>query len=197
MRKHAADFLTIHARTVAQSYRGEPHYDFIRQAVEMLDCPVFANGNITSAHKAEHVIASTGAAGVMIGRHAIRNPWIFKQIREHSLGQPLTQPTLGDVYQYIKDLYEICCGRIERERSAVNHLKKFVNFVGQSVDPRSRFVKAMRRCHAEDEFFGVCEEHLLADGRADEPFPIEPYSGVVARPNCEDGHVTQVQECRL
>lgn len=197
VRKHQVDFLTIHARTVAQSYRGEPHYEFIKQAVDMLDCPIFANGNVTSAYKAQHIVETTGATGVMIGRAAIRNPWIFKHVREHSLGQALTQPTLADAYQYIRDLFEVCCGKIERERSAINHLKKYVNFVGQSVDPHTRFIKAMRRCHTEKEFFGVCAEHLLADDRKDQPFAIEPYAGVVARPNCEDGHVAHVKECKL
>ena len=82
VRKHGADLLTIHARTVAESYRGEPHYEFIQQAAKELDCPVYANGNITSAAKAKHVMETTGCAGVMIGRSAIRNPWIFRQTRE-------------------------------------------------------------------------------------------------------------------
>lgn len=195
--KHGADLLTIHARTVAESYRGEPHYDLIRHAAHALRCPVYANGNITSAAKAKHVLDTTGCAGVMIGRSAIRNPWIFRQIREFSKGEPIFQPTLADVHAYIRDLFEICCGGIERERSAINHLKKFVNFVGQSVDPRTRFIKAMRRCHTEAEFFEVCDAHLIANGNAELPFSIEPYSGVVARPNCEDGSVVKIEPCRL
>ncbi len=194
--KHGVDFLTIHARTVKEMYRGEPHYEYIRQAVEMLDIPVYANGNITSAAKAEHVMQQTGAAGVMIGRHAIRNPWIFTQIREHSLGKQLTQPTLADVRLYIRRLYEMS-DHWDRERSRINHLKKYVNFIGQSVDPNTRFIKAMRRCHTELDFFNVCDEHLIDNNRADVPFPMEPYEGVVARPNCEDGHVEIIQECRL
>ncbi len=194
--KHGVDLLTIHARTVAQSYRGEPHYEFIEQAAKALRCPVYANGNITSAAKARHVVDTTGCAGVMIGRSAIRNPWIFRQVREFSLGKSVFQPTLKDVYGYIRDIFEICCSNIEHERSAINHLKKFVNFVGQSVDPQTRFIKAMRRCHTETEFFAVCEEHLLHEDRAAIPFPMEPYSGVVARPNCEDGSVVHVDPQR-
>jgi tRNA-dihydrouridine synthase B len=196
--KHRVDFMTIHARTVAQSYRGEPDYSYIGKAVEALDIPVFANGNITSPRKAAMVVEQTNATGVMIGRSAIRNPWIFRQIREHSSGQPVTQPKIADVYDYIKMLYEVCCSKIERERSAINHLKKYANFIGQSVDPKTRFIKAMRRCHTEEAFFGVCKEHLLDSEIADTPFPLEPYTGVVARPNCEDGHVVVPSEpCKL
>jgi DNA-binding transcriptional MocR family regulator len=69
------------------------------------------------------------------------------------------------------------------ERAHVARMKKFLNFVGQSVDPEGRFLHAMRRAMTEAELFAVCTEHLLA--RADEPFADEPYPGVVARPNCE------------
>lgn len=199
VRKHGADLLTIHARTVAESYRGEPHYEFIKQAAAELKCPVYANGNITSAAKANHVMDTTGCAGVMIGRSAIRNPWVFRQTREFSTGQEVFQPTLEDVYGYIRDLFDICCGHIQTERSAVNHLKKFANFVGQSIPASRDFLKPMRRCHTEEEFFEVCKHCLLDNGNASQPFPMEPISGVVARPNCEDGSVVHVteQECKL
>lgn len=195
--KYSIDLLTIHARTVREAYRGEPHYEFVKKAVEALDCPVFANGNITSAAKANRVIKDTGATGVMIGRSAIRNPWIFRQVREFSHGNPIFQPTLADVRQYVDDLNEMCKEKIERERSRVNHLKKFLNFVGQSVDPDGRFMKAVRRCQDEETFFKTCDEHLIEGDKATQPFRIEPYAGVVARPNCEDGHVTEVGECKL
>jgi tRNA-dihydrouridine synthase B len=197
VRKHGVDLLTIHARTVAESYRGEPHYEFIREAVGMLSIPVLANGNITSPAKASQVIRETGAAGLMIGRSAIRNPWIFQQIREASLGQPVFQPTLADAYRYIEDLHQMCREKIAVERPAIHHLKKFINFVGQSVDPQGRFIKAMRRCQSDEAFFEVCREHLLSEDRAAQLFAIEPYAGVVARPNCEDGYQSGQEGCSL
>ena len=80
--KHNVDLLSVHGRTVKEGYRSDVHYDFIGRAARHVRCPVLANGNITSAAKAADVIKETGAAGVMIGRHAIRNPWIFRQCRE-------------------------------------------------------------------------------------------------------------------
>src|ERR1019366_848189 len=77
------DLLTIHGRTVKEMYRSEVHYDAIAQAVGRVRCPVLANGNVTSSASAASVLARTRAAGVMIGRHAIRNPWIFRQCREY------------------------------------------------------------------------------------------------------------------
>ena len=84
--RHGIDLLTVHGRTVKEMYRGDVHYDRIAQAVRAVRCPVLANGNITSADRAAAVLAGTGAAGVMLGRHAIRNPWIFRQCRERFAG---------------------------------------------------------------------------------------------------------------
>ena len=79
--KHAIDLLTVHGRTVVQMYRPGVHYDLIAAAARALRCPVFANGNVHSAEQALALVAETGVRGLMIGRGAIRNPWLFDQIR--------------------------------------------------------------------------------------------------------------------
>src|SRR5206468_9451912 len=103
--KHGVDLLSVHGRTVKEGYRSEVHYDHIAIAARTVRCPVLANGNVTSADKAAAVLAETGAAGVMIGRHAIRNPWIFRQCRERFAGRPDTPVTLADARAYIARLY--------------------------------------------------------------------------------------------
>src|SRR6185436_4813027 len=75
--KHSLDLLTVHGRTVHEMYRAEVHYDYISRAVTEAKCPVLANGNVYSAAKASDVLKITGARGLMIGRGAIRNPWLF------------------------------------------------------------------------------------------------------------------------
>ena len=116
MNRHRIDLLTLHGRTVREMYRSEVHYDFIAQAAARARCPLLANGNVTSAGKAAVVVAETGAAGVMIGRHAIRNPWIFRQCRERFAGQPVTAVSLGEVRGYVERLYPHAGRR--RSRSA-------------------------------------------------------------------------------
>jgi tRNA-dihydrouridine synthase len=181
--RHAVDLLTVHGRTVREMYRGEVHYDFIAQAVRAVHCPVLANGNITSAGRAAAVLARTGAAGVMIGRHAIRNPWVFRQCREGFAGLPVTTVTLADVREYIGHLYHATATPGAPERVQVARMKKYLNFVGQSVDPAGAFLHDMRRAQTGAELFSVCDRHLLIDPAR--PFPLEPYPGVLARPNRE------------
>jgi tRNA-dihydrouridine synthase B len=181
--EHRVDLLSVHGRTVKEMYRGEVHYDLIAHAVARVRCPVLANGNIVSATRAASVLTTTRAAGVMIGRHAIRNPWIFRQCREQFQGLPVTRLTLGDVRSYVERLYHETRDEGFPERAHVNKMKKYLNFVGQSVDPRGDFLHAMRRTSTEAELFAVCDRHLL--DRAGDEFVPEPYPGVVARPNCE------------
>src|SRR5437762_2869408 len=80
--RHSLDLLTVHGRTVRDMYRSEVRYDLITKAVEAMPCPVLANGNVYSAQNAEEILRATGARGLMIGRGAIRNPWLFEQIRQ-------------------------------------------------------------------------------------------------------------------
>ncbi len=191
--EHRVDLLSVHGRTVKEMYRSEVHYDFIARAVARSRCPVLANGNVTSAAKAAEVLASTGAAGVMIGRHAIRNPWIFRQCRDHQAGRPLTPVTLADVREYAGRLYRATQTAEIPERAHVNKMKKYLNFVGQSVDPAGAFLHDMRRAETEAELFAVCDRHLLAEpGREFSP---EPYPGVIDRPNCETP--SQADGCSL
>jgi len=193
--RHQVDLLSVHGRTVKQSYRGQVHYDTIRRAAQKATCPVLANGNITSAAKALWVLQYTGAAGVMVGRSAIRNPWIFRQIREcfrhaqapaSEAALPMFRPTLLDVRHYIDKLHQATAHDKRSPRHHVNHLKKFLNFVGQGVDPDGRFLHEMRRAQDETTFFGLCDRYLVNDGKAELFFADEPYDGNVARPNCED-----------
>jgi len=183
--KHEVDLLSLHARTVKEAYRSEVHYEYIKRAAERLPCPVLANGNVTSVSKGQRVLDETGSAGLMVGRSCIRNPWIFRQLREHFAGEPVFAPSLADVRQYIEDLYEATTLPDRKGRFHINHLKKFLNFVGLSVDVDGQFLHDMRRAQSKEDLDAVCDRHLIENGRATELFPDEPIKGLVARPNCE------------
>src|SRR5690606_15176404 len=74
-RRHAIDALVIHGRTVRERYATPVHPDCVRLAVESLPCPVIANGNVVDVPTGLGYLARSGAAGLMLGRGAIRNPW--------------------------------------------------------------------------------------------------------------------------
>ena len=77
-----ADFIAVHGRTRAGKYKAPVDYDALREVKEAVSIPVIVNGDIDSAQKAKWVLEHTGADGIMIGRAAVGNPWIFKQIKD-------------------------------------------------------------------------------------------------------------------
>ncbi len=168
--KHSIDLLTVHGRTVAEGYRSEVHYDLIAQAVAAMSCPVLANGNISSAHKAAEVLQITNARGLMIGRGAIRNPWLFQQIRQQQRGETVAAPKGRDVLNYVRALYEAVCSPAVRESAQVEKMKKYLNFIGLGVEPAEPFLFQIRRVETKTDFFRVCEE-FLDHAR---PLPLEP-----------------------
>jgi tRNA-dihydrouridine synthase B len=169
--RHSLDLLTVHARTVKEMYRSAPRYDFIARAVVALPVPVLANGNIYSAAKADEVLALTGARGLMIGRGVIRNPWLFRQIREQRHGVAPSCPTGHDVLDYVHALYEAVSTPGIRESAQINNMKKYMNFIGLGVEPTGAFLHGVRRATTRAEFFALCRQFVDHD----EPMPLEPF----------------------
>lgn len=183
--KHRVDLVSLHARTVRQMYRGEPDYSTIHTATKALQCPIIANGNLVTATKAHHIIGDTGCNGAMFGRSAIRNPWIFTQFRQQAMGLPMTQPTLGDVRGYIDKLWQATAAPGLSDRLHTARMKKFLNFIGEAVDPDGQFLHSMRRAADANALFAVCDAFLIEQDRDTTPFPLQPFQGLTARPNHE------------
>jgi tRNA-dihydrouridine synthase len=167
--------LTLHGRTVKEMYRSQVHYDRIARAVRAMPCPVFANGNILGVSSARHAHETTGAAGLMIGRGCIRNPWIFDQIRQSWSGMPIIAPTLRDVRHYVDVLYQATRPEQLPEQLHVAKMKKYMNFIAQNIGPEDRFLQEIRRTRTEAEFFSVCDRYLSSD----EPFQPESPTGAL------------------
>ena len=160
--KHAVDLVTVHGRTMLQMYRGSVRHNLIRLAAEELPCPVLANGNVSTPCDAWEVLKITGAQGLMIGRGAVRNPWIFRQIRENLTEQPPTLSTGREVLAYIHDLYETVCNPGISEPKGVQKIKKYANFVGAGIG--HDFLHAVRRVGTKEAFFALCSDHLDHEG---------------------------------
>ena len=178
------NLLTVHGRTVKGLYWSEVDYQAIHHAVKSVPCPVIANGDVTSAQKAQTLLQTTEAWGMMMGRHAIRNPWIFRQWRELQQGLKPYQPTLQEVRVYIQELAEECCAASLSSEKQAGRLKKFLNFIGLAVDTEGQFLHDMRRTENLTDLLRCCDRYLLGDA-ATKPYPDEPFRGLLARPTRE------------
>lgn len=167
--KHAIDLLTVHARTVVQMYRPGVRYDLIAQAAREMKCPVMANGNIFSAAQAKALLAETGARGLMIGRGAIRNPWLFDQIRAELRGEKVKLPPGHELLAYIHELWDNEITPGIKESAQVQRMKKFTNFIGEGIG--EKFLHDIRRVETTADFWRVCDEHLDHQ----RPLPLEPF----------------------
>jgi tRNA-dihydrouridine synthase B len=85
--------IAVHGRSRMQLYTGSADWGVVRRLVEVARIPVMGSGDVMTAEDALHRFDSTGCAGVMIGRGAITNPWIFRQIVDDAAGRPRTEPT--------------------------------------------------------------------------------------------------------
>lgn len=112
--------LTIHGRTRACKFMGEAEYDTIKQVKQTVNIPVIANGDITTAQKAEHVLNYTGADAIMVGRAAQGKPWIFKEIDQIlNTNTNYTKPSIKDIQLIIN-----------------NHLEELYSFYGSNSGVR-------------------------------------------------------------
>ena len=86
--------VAVHGRTREQYYSGKADWDIIRQVKEAISIPVIGNGDVTSGESALAMMRETGCDGVMIGRGAQGNPWIFSELREYEkTGQMPARPS--------------------------------------------------------------------------------------------------------
>lgn len=169
-RKHAIDGLTIHGRTVADRYQTPVRPHCVAAAVSALTCPVIANGNVVNATAGIRYQALTGASGLMIGRGAIRNPWIFDQLRANYLGGEAPQPRAQDLLAYIEELYADLARESKEyhEHHHIQRMKKTMLYIVQGLG--DEFEQAMRRMRTEAEFFHLCRSSLDHDA----PIPDVP-----------------------
>jgi tRNA-dihydrouridine synthase B len=128
--------LSVHGRTRADKYLGDAEYETIASVKQAVNIPVLANGDIDSPLKAKQVLDFTGADGVMVGRAAQGNPWIFSQINHylktgHELEIPSNAVVLNELLSHVTELHKFY-GDYMGVRIARKHLGWYLNAQGVS-----------------------------------------------------------------
>jgi tRNA-dihydrouridine synthase B len=127
-----AQTLTLHPRSAKQMYTGEADHSLTAELAALVDVPVIASGDITSRAKAQAVLATTGAAAVMVGRAAQGNPWAVKEILEGPGGEPTREEVVAELVLFMRETV-----RELGERRAGGFLKKFYGwYLGRGRFPR-------------------------------------------------------------
>ncbi|EFB77496.1 tRNA dihydrouridine synthase DusB [Subdoligranulum variabile] len=107
---NGADLLAVHGRTREQMYIPPIDTDAIAAVKQAVQIPVLANGDVTTAEGALDLLAKTGCDGVMIGRGALGDPWLFERVRAALLGEePPAEPSLNQRMMALRrQIYEMC-----------------------------------------------------------------------------------------
>ncbi len=152
--------LAVHGRTRADRFSGQAEYDTIRDICNAVDLPVFANGDATTPAEAARILEHTGAQGLMIGRGAQGNPWIFREVL-HLLetGEELPPPSPAEVHEvmsgHLRDLH-VFYGEYTGVRVARKHLGWYLSARPGGREMRGRLVRvesAAEQLVLLDEFF--------------------------------------------
>jgi len=145
--------LTLHPRSAKQMYTGTADHSLTAELVDLVDVPVIASGDITSRARAEQVLATTGAAAVMVGRAAQGNPWTVGEIAGLAGGRPSREEIVAELLLFMEDTV-----REMGEERATGFLKKFYGwYLG-----RGRFPKPFKQELVQLATVAEVEERLLA-----------------------------------
>jgi nifR3 family TIM-barrel protein len=150
--------ITIHGRTAEQQFHGQVRLDGIRRVVEgVQSIPVIGNGDVRSPEDARTMIDQTGCAGVMIGRYALRDPWIFRDTHAFLTNgaippPPSIQDRLGLMRIHFEQLL-----RLRDERVACLVFRQRVSWYGTKLGRCGRFREKMRRMQSAEEFNRLLE----------------------------------------
>lgn len=149
-----ASAIAVHGRTREQLYSGKADWDIIRQVKEAVKIPVIGNGDIVDPASAEDMIRQTGCDGIMIGRGARGNPWIFRRILEYRRtgtdpGQPDFETVRAEILRQARMAVDL-----KGERTAMSEMRKHVAWYTAGM-PHSA---ALRR--------GACSVSTMTDLQA-------------------------------
>ena len=127
-----ASALTLHPRSARQMYSGEADHSLTAELVELVDVPVIASGDITSRARAEAVLATTGAAAVMVGRAAQGDPWTIAEIAGENGHHPSREEVVAELVLFMRETV-----RELGEERATGFLKKFYGwYLGKGRFPK-------------------------------------------------------------
>ena len=161
-----AEHIALHGRTKEQGYRGLANWDLVRQIKEVVSVPVSGSGDVTTIEQAFARFSETRCDGVLIGRGAMANPWIFRQIEDAMQGREIFQPTLEDKRSLLLEYFDMLREDMP-ELAAIGRMKQLAGQFTRGLQGGALFRTAVYHSHSVDEILGRITEYFeaIAAGR--------------------------------
>ncbi|MDQ2998569.1 MAG: tRNA dihydrouridine synthase DusB [Chloroflexota bacterium] len=147
--------LALHARTRMQLYTGSADWRHVAEVKRTVGIPVIGSGDAKDAADALERLRASGADGVMIGRGAMANPWIFMQTAQLRRGEQPFEPTPADKYELLLRYFDMCQTEMH-ERLALNKLKQLIGQFAVGLPSSAALRESVHRSTVADE----AREHI-------------------------------------
>ncbi|MDM7923211.1 MAG: tRNA dihydrouridine synthase DusB [Pyrinomonadaceae bacterium] len=144
------EHIQVHGRTRDQGYKGLANWDLIREVKQSVSVPVSGNGDITSIEYGMRKWAESGTDGILIGRGAMQNPWIFRQFADVLAGREPYQPDLNEKKAVLLEFFEMCLEEMP-ELVALGKMKQLAGQFTKGLVGGAQFRQTLYHSHSVDE----------------------------------------------
>ncbi|MFL6209308.1 MAG: tRNA dihydrouridine synthase DusB [Pyrinomonadaceae bacterium] len=160
------EHIALHGRTKEQGYKGLANWDLVRQIKETVSVPVSGSGDVVTPAQAFARWRETGCDGILIGRGAMANPWIFRQIEDIGAGRTPFEPTLADKRAVLLEYFDLLRADMP-EFAAIGRMKQLAGQFTKGLTGGARFRQVIYHSHEVSEVLDRIEEYFetVAAGR--------------------------------
>ena len=144
------EHIQVHGRTREQGYKGLANWEIIRQVKEAVSVPVSGNGDITNIENGMKRWRESGTDGILIGRGAMQNPWIFRQFQDVLEGREAYQPDVSEKKAVLLEFFEMCLEEMP-ELVALGKMKQLAGQFTKGLVGGAQFRQTLYHSHSADE----------------------------------------------
>lgn len=152
--EEGAEAVTVHWRTRTEKYGGTRRFDTVAAVKDRLSIPVIGNGDVVDVESARAMLDATGCDGLMIGRGAIRNPWIFRELGHALYGRAPVVVDLAEKERVLLAYYDDILDRFQSERGALGRWKAITKYFTEGLPDGDGLKTAVLRSQTVDEARG-------------------------------------------